>query len=101
MGKKLGAPRCVVGKTGYILSALEQIGYMYRFNGIYCDKGKHPDPKKCEKKMGKYQDRRRSAITNLKSTHGGGKRVNHRTYMKHAFMKLPSCLLYTSPSPRD
>ena len=90
LDKKLATPRCVVGKTGFILSALEQLGYMYRFHKTYCEGGTHPDPKKCEKKMGKYQSRLNHAITNLKTAQGGGKRVNRRTYMKHSSMKSSS-----------
>jgi hypothetical protein len=90
LGQKLTTPKCVVGKTGFILSALEQIGYMYRFHETYCQGGIHPDPTKCDKKIGKYKNRLVHAIGNLKHTQGGGKRVNRRTYMKHAFMKLPS-----------
>lgn len=86
----LGIARCVVGQTGFILSALEQIGYMYRFHKTYCLGSAHPDPIKCKKKMEKYKIRLDHAIANLKSAQGGGKRVNRRTYMKHAFMKSPS-----------
>lgn len=90
LDKKLATPRCVVGKTGFILSALEQLGYMYRFHKTYCEGGTHPDPKKCEKKMGKYQGRLNHAITNLQTAQGGGKRVNRRSYMKHSSMKSSS-----------
>ena len=40
--------------------------------------------------MEKYKIRLDHAIANLKSAQGGGKRVNRRTYIKHAFMKSPS-----------
>lgn len=92
--RDLGVARCVVGKTGFILSALEQIGYMYRFHKTYCLGGAHPDPKKCKTKMVKYKNRLDHAIGNLKNAekpkNTGGKRVNRRTYMKHAFMKSSS-----------
>lgn len=88
--RDLGVARCVVGQTGFILSALEQIGYMYRFHKTYCRGSAHPDPIKCKKKMEKYKIRLDHAIANLKSAQGGGKRVNRRTYIKHAFMKSPS-----------
>jgi len=90
LGQKLTIPKCVVGKTGYILSALEQIGYMYRFHKTYCEEGTHHEPTKCNKKIGKYKIRLDHAIGNLKTIQSGGKRVNRRTYMKHAFMKSPS-----------
>lgn len=90
LDKKLATPRCVVGKTGFILSALEQLGYMYRFHKTYCEGGTHPDPKKCDKKMGKYHGRLNHAITNLQTAQGGGKRVNRRSYMKHSSMKSSS-----------
>ena len=88
--QKLATPKCIVGKTGFILSALEQIGYMYRFHKTYCEGGAHPDTAKCKKKMDKYKIRLDHAIANLRSAQGGGKRVNRRTYMKHAFMKSSS-----------
>ena len=92
--RDLGVARCVVGKTGFILSALEQIGYMYRFHKTYCKGSAHPDPIKCKTKFEKYKIRLDHAIGNLKNAekpeNTGGKRVNRRTYMKHAFMKSPS-----------
>jgi hypothetical protein len=88
--RNLGVARCVVGKAGFILSALEQIGYMYRFHKTYCEGGAHSDTAKCKKKMDKYKIRLDHAIANLRSAQGGGKRVNRRTYMKHTFMKSPS-----------
>jgi hypothetical protein len=92
--RDLGVARCVVGKTGFILSALEQIGYMYRFHKTYCEGGLHFDHAKCKTKFEKYKIRLDHAIGNLKNAEKpettGGKRVNRRTYMKHAFMKSPS-----------
>jgi hypothetical protein len=86
--RKLQTPKCVVGKTGFILSALEQIGYMYRFHKTYCKDGVQPDHAKCIKKIGKYKIRLVHAMENIK-THAqdGGKRVNRRTYRKRAYRK--------------
>lgn len=86
--RKLQTPKCVVGKTGFILSALEQIGYMYRFHKTYCKDGVQPDHAKCIKKIGKYKIRLVHAMENIKThAQGGGKRVNRRTYRKRAYRK--------------
>ena len=56
--KKLQTAKCVVGLTGFILSALEQLGYMYRFHKVYCaDDDSHKNPDKCNKKIDKYKNR--------------------------------------------
>lgn len=47
---------CGIGKYGYIMSMLEQIGYLIRFNITYCEK-KHYNKEKCEKKSKKYTER--------------------------------------------
>jgi hypothetical protein len=47
---------CGIGKYGYIMSMLEQIGYLIRFNITYCEK-KHYNKDKCEKKSKKYTER--------------------------------------------
>jgi hypothetical protein len=49
LGTKLQTPKCTVGKTGFILSELEQLGYMYRFHKKYCEP--------CKKKVSKYRIR--------------------------------------------
>lgn len=53
-------PICALGKYGYALSILEQIGYLYRFDITYCKTTKNP--KKCDKKQKKYLGRYREAI---------------------------------------
>ena len=55
--KQLTEPLCSIGPYGFILSILEQIGYMYRFHHTYCEGGIHPDTTKCNKKMKKYEER--------------------------------------------
>ena len=47
---------CAIGKYGFVISILEQMGYMSRFYKHYCV-GDHPDKAKCDKKMKKYGDR--------------------------------------------
>jgi hypothetical protein len=42
---------CNIGKYGYLMSILEQIGYILRFNITYCKTGIIV---KCDKKLGKY-----------------------------------------------
>jgi hypothetical protein len=54
-------PVCSLGKYGYLLSALEQIGYIRRVSITYCDPVNHKetyDPVKCAKKTKKYKDDR-------------------------------------------
>lgn len=51
-------PFCTIGKYGYALSMLEQIGYMYRFYSIYCLRGEHAY---CKKKVDKYWKRYKDA----------------------------------------
>ena len=64
--KKLQTAKCVVGLTGFILSALEQLGYMYRFHKVYCaDDSLHPDNDKCKKKIDKYKNRLVHANENI------------------------------------
>jgi hypothetical protein len=48
--------QCALGKYGYIMSCLEQIGYLYRFHKTYCE-GSHFDESKCKKKKTKYLPR--------------------------------------------
>lgn len=50
------AAYCAIGKYGFVMSILEQMGYMSRFYQHYCI-GDHPDKGKCDKKMKKYGDR--------------------------------------------
>jgi hypothetical protein len=47
---------CAIGKYGFVISILEQMGYMSRFYKHYCV-GDHIDQAKCDKKMKKYGDR--------------------------------------------
>ena len=51
-------PFCTIGKYGYALSMLEQLGYLYRFYKIYC-MGDHPEY--CKKKVEKYWKRYKDA----------------------------------------
>tara|TARA_Y100000816_G_scaffold175374_1_gene126226 strand:- start:11231 stop:12796 length:1566 start_codon:yes stop_codon:yes gene_type:complete len=51
-------PYCSLGKYGYALSCLEQLGYIYRFYETYCVEQKPTYNKaKCAKKMNKYMGR--------------------------------------------
>ena len=60
-------PFCSIGYYGIVLSAMEQIGYMYRFHTTYCvqDKG-HFNDAKCKKKQEKYSIRLQNAQEFLK-----------------------------------
>jgi len=51
-------PFCTIGKYGYALSMLEQLGYLYRFYKIYCN---GDQPEYCKKKVDKYWNRFKDA----------------------------------------
>ncbi len=51
-------PFCTIGKYGYALSMLEQLGYLYRFYKIYCN---GDQPEYCKKKVDKYWKRYKDA----------------------------------------
>lgn len=54
---------CDIGEIGYLLSMLEQIGYLMRFEEQYKDVIKDtPDESKYKKKIKKYDDRYRDAF---------------------------------------
>jgi hypothetical protein len=76
--KGLTEPLCDIGKYGYVISMLEQIGYINRFKITYCLSTGHLDEAKCAKKLKKYKERYDNAITiyNTKKTFPvtGGKR---------------------------
>ena len=52
----LSEPLCNIGKYGFILSALEQLGYIYRYHIIYCNKpsGVLKLDNRCKQKYKKY-----------------------------------------------
>ena len=98
-------PVCTIGNVGYILSMLEQIGYMYRFNLTYCVEGEHKDQQKCDKKIKKYKERFDDALQKLSinvagvseaglaaAAAGGNRRFRTRTrkvkHMKVKHMKV-------------
>jgi hypothetical protein len=49
-------PFCSIGYYGFLLSMMEQIGYLHRFDVTYC-RGAHSDAEKCKKKKDKYKAR--------------------------------------------
>ena len=59
-------PYCIIGKYGYVISILEQIGYIIRFYNRYCI-GNHHNVKKCKKKLDKYMDRVNDGIKRLQA----------------------------------
>jgi hypothetical protein len=73
---------CTIGPYGYIISMLEQIGYIERFRKTYCDNGGNPDhynQEKCAKKEGKYTERLNDGIYKYKQFNlTGGRRRAHR-----------------------
>jgi hypothetical protein len=54
--------QCVLGKVGYIMSIIEQAGYLMRFRLTYCENN---NPEKCKKKVDKYLPRLYNGLTNL------------------------------------
>jgi hypothetical protein len=58
-------PKCSLGDISYIISILEQIGYIIRFRLHYCE-GHHKNDKKCIDKHKKYFDRLLNAFGNIK-----------------------------------
>lgn len=84
---KLSDPYCAMGKYGYILSIIEQIGYMYRFNSIYCDNNsKTYSEDICKKKIEKYNERLQNAIlfffNKLNTQSAGYKKQNRKRNKK-------------------
>jgi hypothetical protein len=86
-------PFCAIGYYGYILSILEQIGYLYRFHLTYCGANAHYNETKCNNKFKKYNDRYTNGVkyfeelTKLNSlvqydNKAGGKHTRTRTNHK-------------------
>jgi hypothetical protein len=85
-------PVCTIGNVGYILSMLEQIGYMYRFHLTYCVGNK--DQQKCDKKIKKYRERYDDALQKMAKI--GGKRVNkHNRIKMKRYTKKNKALKYS------
>lgn len=64
-GEKNKYVHCLIGAYGYILSALEQLGYIYRMCIVYCD-GKVSSDSKCKDKLLKYDGRYKAAMKALR-----------------------------------
>ena len=77
-------PYCSIGKFGFVLSMLEQIAYINRFNKTYCEGGLHPDGVKCLKKIGKYMPRFDDGLEHYKKylQIGGKRSTKKRRYIK-------------------
>jgi len=84
---KKSKAQCAIGTYGYIMSCMEQIGYLYRFNKTYCENNKtpceensHKDPIKCKSKFDKYFPRLVDGLLRFRkssSNQTGGKRRNY------------------------
>ena len=77
-------PYCSIGPYGYLLSALEQIGYIYRFYISYCTLDFY-DNANCEKKRSKYLVRYENAMVfynKYKNQITGGKKNKTRKRLK-------------------
>jgi len=79
-------PFCSIGPFGFILSILEQIGYIYRFYLQYCI-GEHVELGKCAKKLTKYMERYQDGLffykRYMKKIQDGGKRRTRRKKRNH------------------
>jgi hypothetical protein len=78
---KKSKTHCVLGTYGYMMSCMEQIGYLYRFNKTYCEENFHKDQVKCTAKFNKYFPRLVDGLFMLSrissSKQIGGKRRNY------------------------
>lgn len=75
-------PICTIGKYGFIISMLEQLGNIHRFKITYCDRG-YKD--KCKAKLDKYAKRYKDAIdwlSQYKETKGGNPRKSRKNRKK-------------------
>jgi len=57
-------PFCTLGYWGYVLSAMEQIGFLARFKIYYCE-GDHRNETQCTKKLDKYLARFGDALFHI------------------------------------
>jgi hypothetical protein len=79
---KTKEPGCTVGPFGYKLGIIEHIGYLCRFQKMYCDSGVVD---KCEKKYKKYIERyvaARHQLNNIANCGKGGKTRRRRSSKK-------------------
>lgn len=87
-------PFCTIGKYGYALSCLEQIGYIYRFHNTYCVEGAHYNKEKCDKKLKKYVGRFENGYfffiqyNNAGYSYGGGKKFTKEKFAALVHRKL-------------
>jgi hypothetical protein len=88
-------PYCIIGKYGYVISILEQIGYMIRFYNTYCitstANNSHYDKAKCDKKIIKYKNRVDDGINRLESIYTNNEKIVH---------SITRYMGVSSPSPR-
>jgi len=81
-------PICTIGNYGYMLSLLEQLGYLYRFYLTYCEKiDGHGD--KCENKMKKYSERYINALIHINVNKKGGssKSIRRRSIRRRSIKR--------------
>jgi hypothetical protein len=79
---RLKNPQCEIGRYGYEMSILEQIGYILRFQLTYCEgEPNHTKDTKCKKKLEKYRSRLDDAIERKQgiSSSKGGRRKKSRS----------------------
>jgi hypothetical protein len=82
-------PYCIIGHYGYIISLLEQIGYLIRFNNVYCIKGTDTYYKaKCEKKIGKYMKRIIDALKRLDDIKKNNVSIRDKTHKHIVLTKI-------------
>ncbi len=76
-------PFCMVGKCGFILSIIEQIGFMKRYYNAYCKDNNI----KCSSKLIKYEFRLVHAIKELKLLYMSKRKTMKKKTMKNKTMK--------------
>jgi hypothetical protein len=84
---RLKNPQCEIGRYGYEMSKLEQIGYILRFELTYCEGSQNKEKaEKCKKKLGKYQARLNDANARQADIlSSGGRRKKYRSIRRKTY----------------
>jgi len=92
---------CNIGNYGYLISILEQYGYIYRFFITYCSSSPHQDISKCEKKITKYTTRVQDAIARINIIPPNQHQVNYDdTKQKYVTEQYPQHRMMVSQGGR-
>ncbi len=88
-------PVCSLGVYGFVLSMLEQIGYIKRMQMTYCDFKHESRVLKCKKKLAKYISRFEDAIARLQE-----KKASNRVG-NYAYFRPKNLPVVRAPTARD